>query len=310
MSLIRFAVFGATQTQHSWKPQVRHFPLLVHCLEHVCPSEPQNTNVQLRSSSWIAVSEINKTKTQRKQERKTRLTEEDTEETRRHTGDLNFQWSRTPQLAPNVGLESTSGRGQAVFQGSLEAMTEYRLVVVGAGGVGKSALTLQLVQYRFVDEHEPTIEDSYQKQVVIDGETCLLNILDIAGQEEYSAMQDQCIRTGEGFLCVFALNNTKSFKDILQYREQIRRVKDSEDVPMVLVGNKCDLAARTVESQQAQDLARCYGIPYIETSARTRQGVEDAFCTLIREIRQHRLQKLNPPDESGPGCMSYKCVLL
>ncbi|XP_074193115.1 GTPase HRas isoform X2 [Rhinolophus sinicus] len=151
-------------------------------------------------------------------------------------------------------------------------MTEYKLVVVGAGGVGKSALTIQLIQNHFVDEYDPTIEDSYRKQVVIDGETCLLDILDTAGQEEYSAMRDQYMRTGEGFLCVFAINNTKSFEDIHQYREQIKRVKDSDDVPMVLVGNKCDLAARTVESRQAQDLARSYGIPYIETSAKTRQG--------------------------------------
>uniref|UniRef100_A0A7N5JPG9 small monomeric GTPase n=1 Tax=Ailuropoda melanoleuca TaxID=9646 RepID=A0A7N5JPG9_AILME len=150
-------------------------------------------------------------------------------------------------------------------------MTEYKLVVVGAGGVGKSALTIQLIQNHFVDEYDPTIEDSYRKQVVIDGETCLLDILDTAGQEEYSAMRDQYMRTGEGFLCVFAINNTKSFEDIHQYREQIKRVKDSDDVPMVLVGNKCDLAARTVESRQAQDLARSYGIPYIETSAKTRQ---------------------------------------
>ncbi|KAI1237980.1 GTPase HRas, partial [Lamprotornis superbus] len=151
--------------------------------------------------------------------------------------------------------------------------------------------------------------DSYRKQVVIDGETCLLDILDTAGQEEYSAMRDQYMRTGEGFLCVFAINNTKSFEDIHQYREQIKRVKDSDDVPMVLVGNKCDLPARTVETRQAQDLARSYGIPYIETSAKTRQGVEDAFYTLVREIRQHKLRKLNPPDESGPGCMNCKCVV-
>ncbi|XP_055271103.1 GTPase HRas isoform X2 [Moschus berezovskii] len=151
-------------------------------------------------------------------------------------------------------------------------MTEYKLVVVGAGGVGKSALTIQLIQNHFVDEYDPTIEDSYRKQVVIDGETCLLDILDTAGQEEYSAMRDQYMRTGEGFLCVFAINHAKSFEDIHQYREQIKRVKDSDDVPMVLVGNKCDLAARTVEARQAQDLARSYGIPYIETSAKTRQG--------------------------------------
>ncbi|KAG5196738.1 hypothetical protein MJG53_017111 [Ovis ammon polii x Ovis aries] len=183
-------------------------------------------------------------------------------------------------------------------------MTEYKLVVVGAGGVGKSALTIQLIQNHFVDEYDPTIEDSYRKQVVIDGETCLLDILDTAGQEEYSAMRDQYMRTGEGFLCVFAINHTKSFEDIHQYREQIKRVKDSDDVPMVLVGNKCDLAARTVESRQAQDLARSYGIPYIETSAKTRQGVEDAFYTLVREIRQHKMRKLSPPDEGGPGCLS------
>ncbi|XP_009571372.1 PREDICTED: GTPase HRas, partial [Fulmarus glacialis] len=108
-------------------------------------------------------------------------------------------------------------------------MTEYKLVVVGAGGVGKSALTIQLIQNHFVDEYDPTIEDSYRKQVVIDGETCLLDILDTAGQEEYSAMRDQYMRTGEGFLCVFAINNTKSFEDIHQYRSVSREGGPGEE---------------------------------------------------------------------------------
>ncbi|KAH9634629.1 hypothetical protein HF086_009281 [Spodoptera exigua] len=133
-------------------------------------------------------------------------------------------------------------------------MTEYKLVVVGAGGVGKSALTIQLIQNHFVDEYDPTIEDSYRKQVVIDGETCLLDILDTAGQEEYSAMRDQYMRTGEGFLLVFAVNSAKSFEDIGSYREQIKRVKDAEEVPMVLVGNKCDLQAWAVDMAQAREL--------------------------------------------------------
>ncbi|XP_034071529.1 GTPase KRas isoform X1 [Gymnodraco acuticeps] len=188
-------------------------------------------------------------------------------------------------------------------------MTEYKLVVVGAGGVGKSALTIQLIQNHFVDEYDPTIEDSYRKQVVIDGETCLLDILDTAGQEEYSAMRDQYMRTGEGFLCVFAINNTKSFEDIHHYREQIKRVKDSEDVPMVLVGNKCDLPSRTVDTKQAQDLARSYGIPFIETSAKTRQRVEDAFYNLVREIRLYRLNKLSK-EEKTPRCVKLKKALM
>lgn len=170
-------------------------------------------------------------------------------------------------------------------------MTEYKLVVVGAGGVGKSALTIQLIQNQFVDEYDPTIEDSYRKQVVIDGETCLLDILDTAGQEEYSAMRDQYMRTGEGFLLVFAVNNAKSFEDIAMYREQIRRVKDSDYVPMVLVGNKCDLPQRNIDSRQANEAARAYNISFVETSAKTRMGVDDAFYTLVRAIRSDRISK-------------------
>ncbi|XP_026885518.2 GTPase KRas [Electrophorus electricus] len=191
------------------------------------------------------------------------------------------QTSPTSPTSAPVGLE---GR----FWKLSPSMTEYKLVVVGAGGVGKSALTIQLIQNHFVDEYDPTIEDSYRKQVVIDGETCLLDILDTAGQEEYSAMRDQYMRTGEGFLCVFAINNIKSFEDVHLYREQINRVKDSDSVPMVLVGNKSDLSSRTVDTRQAQELARGYGIPFVETSAKTRQGVEEAFYSLVREIRRYK----------------------
>jgi GTPase KRas protein len=183
-------------------------------------------------------------------------------------------------------------------------MTEYKIVVVGAGGVGKSALTIQLIQNHFVDEYDPTIEDSYRKQVVIDGETCLLDILDTAGQEEYSAMRDQYMRTGEGFLLVFAVNNAKSFEDIAMYREQIRRVKDSDDVPMVLVGNKCDLQMRSVDQTTVLETAQNYNIPTIETSAKTRMGVDDAFYTLVREIRKGR------QDKKGRRRKHRNCVLL
>uniref|UniRef100_A0A915MDN4 Transmembrane protein 231 n=1 Tax=Meloidogyne javanica TaxID=6303 RepID=A0A915MDN4_MELJA len=161
-------------------------------------------------------------------------------------------------------------------------MTEYKLVVVGDGGVGKSALTIQLIQGQFIEEYDPTIEDSYRKQVLIDGETCLLDILDTAGQEEYSAMRDQYMRTGEGFLLVFALNEYKSFENIHAYREQIRRVKDNDEVPMVLVGNKCDLQQRAVDQRSVQELARSFGIPFIDTSAKTRKHA------LVREIRKFK----------------------
>jgi hypothetical protein len=74
---------------------------------------------------------------------------------------------------------------------------EYRIVVVGAGGVGKSALTVRFIQGNFVEKYDPTIEDSYRKQVAVDGVACLLDIMDTAGQEEYSALRDQYMKTGQ-----------------------------------------------------------------------------------------------------------------
>lgn len=60
-------------------------------------------------------------------------------------------------------------------------MREYKLVVLGSGGVGKSALTVQFVQSIFVEKYDPTIEDSYRKQIDVDGQQCMLEILDTAG---------------------------------------------------------------------------------------------------------------------------------
>lgn len=186
-------------------------------------------------------------------------------------------------------------------------MTEYKLMVVGTGGVGKGALTIQLIQNHFVDVYDPTIEDSHQKQVVIDWEMCLLDLRNTAGQKEYS--HARLVPEHWGLLCMFAINTTKSSEGIHEYREQIKQVKDSDNMPTVLVGNKCDLAACTMESQQAQDLALSYSTPYTETSAKMHRGVADAFYILVREIQQQKLRKLSPPDKGGPSCMSPKSLL-
>ncbi|CAI8042046.1 Ras-like protein (Fragment) [Geodia barretti] len=84
-------------------------------------------------------------------------------------------------------------------------------------------------------------------------------------------MRDQYMRTGEGFLIVFAIDNMKSFEDIDSYRGQIRRVKDADDIPMLLVGNKIDLPRRDVDQKLASTYAKTHNMPYIETSAKTRQ---------------------------------------
>eukprot|EP01106_Pelomyxa_sp_JSP_P009803 TRINITY_DN2661_c0_g2_i2.p1 TRINITY_DN2661_c0_g2~~TRINITY_DN2661_c0_g2_i2.p1 ORF type:complete len:186 (+),score=56.01 TRINITY_DN2661_c0_g2_i2:153-710(+) len=181
---------------------------------------------------------------------------------------------------------------------------EYKLVVVGGGGVGKSALTIQFIQNHFIDEYDPTIEDSYRKQVTIDSEpTCLLDILDTAGQEEYSAMRDQYMRTGQGFLCIYSVTSRTSFEEIATFREQILRVKDADKVPMVLCGNKCDLESdRQVPTTEGSELAKSYTCPFMETSARTRINVEESFFELVREIRRSLAKKKTTTKRGQKNC--------
>lgn len=133
---------------------------------------------------------------------------------------------------------------------------------------------------------------------------------------------------------------------ILCPREQINRVKDSDSVPMVLVGNKSDLSTRTVETRQAQELARSYGVPFVETSAKTRQvtwhrfapqscpvhlnqtgitsssilkwphnrffflcqGVEEAFYSLVREIRRYK--ETNRSNKKSKKNTQRRCAIL
>jgi len=173
-----------------------------------------------------------------------------------------------------------------------------------------NALTIQLIQNHFVDEYDPTIEDSYRKQVTIDEETCLLDILDTAGQEEYSAMRDQYMRTGQGFICTYSITSRQSYDEIHEFREQILRVKDADKVPMVLCGNKCDLEdERQVTTAEAQDKAKEWGVPFYETSALARINVEEAFFDLVREIRRES----RPGEPSGgkkPKKEKRACQLL
>ncbi|KAH7047912.1 small G-protein Ras2 [Linnemannia elongata] len=168
-------------------------------------------------------------------------------------------------------------------------MMLYKLVVLGDGGVGKTALTIQLCLNHFVETYDPTIEDSYRKQVVIDDQSCVLEVLDTAGQEEYTALRDQWIRDGEGFLLVYSIAARSTFDRIRRFRDQIVRVKDSENVPLMLVGNKCDkLAEREVTRDEGALMAKSLRCEFTETSAKTCVNVERSFYNVVRMIRQAR----------------------
>lgn len=96
-----------------------------------------------------------------------------------------------------------------------------------------------------------------------------LTVLDTAGQEEFSAMREQYMRKGDGFLLVYSVTDKQSYENIMNFYTQILRVKDRDVYPMLLVANKVDLVhLRKVTEEQGRELAHRLGIPYIETSAK------------------------------------------
>lgn len=117
-------------------------------------------------------------------------------------------------------------------------MREFKVVVLGSGGVGKSALTVQFVSGCFMEKYDPTIEDFYRKEIEVDASPCVLEILDTAGTEQFASMRDLYIRNGQGFVVVYSLTNHQTFQDIKGMKEQITRVKGTDRVPILLVANK------------------------------------------------------------------------
>ncbi|KPV77196.1 uncharacterized protein RHOBADRAFT_34690 [Rhodotorula graminis WP1] len=165
-----------------------------------------------------------------------------------------------------------------------------KLVVLGDGGVGKTALTLRLALNYFGASLAPSrCEDSYRKHAIIDGQPYMLEILDTAGQEEYTALRDQWIREGEGFLIVYSTTSRASFDRVERFRHQVARVKDSDSVPVVLVGNKIDrVHEREVETRHGEELAKRLGCAFIETSAKTRVNLEEAYFMAVRMIEARK----------------------
>ncbi|KAJ3431853.1 ras di-ras and rheb family members of small gtpase superfamily [Anaeramoeba flamelloides] len=189
--------------------------------------------------------------------------------------------------------------------------TRFTIAVAGPGSVGKSAITLQFITQTFVRDYDPTIEECYRKQIQVDGQSVYLEIqkkkkikktLNIfhvyqttiqiapkqAGQEEYSTLRTHNFMNADGFVLVYSVDNRKAFEDIDEFRGEIHRAKDSEMVPIILCANKIDLPKELheVTKKEGQDLAKSFGIPFMETSAKQVINIDEAFIECVRLVKK------------------------
>ncbi len=197
-----------------------------------------------------------------------------------------------------------------------EQSNDYRVVVFGAGGVGKTSLVLRFIEGTFRDSYIPTVEDTYRKVISSNNSICTLHITDTTGSHQFPAMQRLSISKGNAFVLVFSVISRQSLEELKTILETVNDVKGNLDgIPMMLVGNKSDEDAskREVNKKTGEALQQMWKCKYIETSAKEGTNVNELFEELLKldTTRQLSLQPIEKTESKGKmRKMKDKCTLM
>ena len=164
-----------------------------------------------------------------------------------------------------------------------------KICVVGSGSVGKSCVTIRYLRNEFTNYYDPTMEETYEAEIRYAGRNHKVEIVDTAGQEEFSSFLESSISRGDAFMILYAINSLASWNDLKVLRNKIAQGTEGKNlgikIPMIIVGNKRDLEdERELAHDIAEDYAASIRVPYIETSAKTGYHIQDAFELMMAEI--------------------------
>nr|ABC86263.1 RE46661p [Drosophila melanogaster] len=180
-----------------------------------------------------------------------------------------------------------------VTRAAPEQSNDYRVVVFGAGGVGKSSLVLRFIKGTFRESYIPTIEDTYRQVISCNKNICTLQITDTTGSHQFPAMQRLSISKGHAFILVYSVCSKQSLEELRPIWALIKELKgaDIPNIPVMLVGNKCDETAELREVSQAEGQAQAttWSISFMETSAKTNHNVTELFQAAQHGEDAHRL---------------------
>ncbi|XP_052586698.1 ras-related protein Rab-33B [Peromyscus californicus insignis] len=179
----------------------------------------------------------------------------------------------------------------------------FKIIVIGDSNVGKTCLTYRFCAGRFPDRTEATIGVDFRERAVeIDGERIKIQLWDTAGQERFrKSMVQHYYRNVHAVVFVYDMTNMASFHSLPSWIEECKQHLLANDIPRILVGNKCDLrSAIQVPTDLAQKFADTHSMPLFETSAKNpndNDHVEAIFMTLAHKLKSHKpLMLSQPPD--------------
>ncbi|NXY19047.1 REM1 protein, partial [Atrichornis clamosus] len=171
----------------------------------------------------------------------------------------------------------------------------YRVVLLGDPGVGKSSLVNLFAGVQERDLLEQHGGAAYERRLTVDGEETTLLVLDTWESEEQvrrgrgNKRRSQCLQVGNAYIIVYSVTDRDSFESASELRIQLRRARQAEDIPIILVGNKTDLVrCREVSEEEGQACAAVFDCKFIETSAALQHNVAELFEGVVRQIRLRR----------------------
>ncbi|XP_038560651.1 LOW QUALITY PROTEIN: ras and EF-hand domain-containing protein [Micropterus salmoides] len=193
---------------------------------------------------------------------------------------------------PNTrkALSAISVRTEDKDSADLGYMTSekaYRIVLAGDAAVGKSSFLLRLCKNEFKLNSSATLGVDFQmKTLIVDGEPVLLQLWDTAGQERFRSIAKSYFRRADGVLLLYDVTCERSFLNVREWVDMIEDVSQ-EDIPIMLVGNKCDLrqdGVNCVPTSYGEKLAMTYNTLFCETSAKDGSNTLEAVLHLARQV--------------------------
>ncbi|NXN45084.1 REM1 protein, partial [Rhinoptilus africanus] len=210
--------------------------------------------------------------------------------------------SRAEPCHPQLGHSASEPGGRAAApRGSWSSDSSgssssweplYRVVLLGDPGVGKTSLVNVFAGVQERDLLEQHGGAAYERTLSVDGEETTLLVMDSWEPEqrgEESWRRSQCLQVGNAYVIVYSITDRGSFESASELRIQLRRARQAEDIPIILVGNKTDLVrCREVSVEEGRACAVVFDCKFIETSAALQHNVAELFEGVVRQIRLRR----------------------
>uniref|UniRef100_A0A3Q2PNR8 Rasd family member 4 n=1 Tax=Fundulus heteroclitus TaxID=8078 RepID=A0A3Q2PNR8_FUNHE len=198
--------------------------------------------------------------------------------------------------------------------------TEVRLVFLGAGGVGKTALIQRFLKDTFETKHRRTVEELHRKEYEVGGVKVTISIMDTSGSYSFPAMRKLSIQNSDAFALVYAVDDPDSLDAVKRLREEILEVKEDKYTPIVVIGNKIDRQKeRRVSSEDVLSTVEVdWNHIFMESSAKDNVNVMEAFRELLHRANlptqlspmlYKRRETFPKENKHPPMCKTNSCLL-